>query len=262
MNARKLILFGIALAALVAVPLLTYQRGAGSLRAQNEKIRQQTGRVAEVTREIQGLSNTLARIKQEALSEGQLLELAKLRNEVAQLRRSLAETNQLKRQIQRARIGLEDLSHAKERLENPLALLADELELREARVAQMKSWLEDHPEQKIPELQLLSDQFSIRNAEFPRITDEDFQLWIASQRARAVMRFGGMALKALKQYAQANEGQFPAQVAQLKPYFESPLDEAILERYQIVPAKSLSKDLADAGGDWVMTQKVPHQQGT
>ena len=43
----------------------------------------------------------------------------------------------------------------------------------------------------------------------------------------------------------------------MKPYFVSPIDDAILQRYDIVPTSSLTKFLAEVGGDWVITQKAP-----
>src|SRR5204863_2231902 len=70
-------------------------------------------------------------------------------------------------------------------------------------------------------------------------------------------KFVPMAFKALKQYAQANNGQFPTEISALEPYFAAPIDDAILQRWEIVPAKSLVQFLAEAGGDWVITQKAP-----
>ena len=66
-----------------------------------------------------------------------------------------------------------------------------------------------------------------------------------------------MAYKALQKYAKANNGQFPSDVEQLKPYIDPPVDEAIFQRWQVVPAKSLPKYLAEIGGDWLITQKAP-----
>ena len=40
--------------------------------------------------------------------------------------------------------------------------------------------------------------------------------------------------KALQAYVQANEGQLPTDVSQLKPYFELAVDDATLGRYQMI----------------------------
>jgi hypothetical protein len=45
-------------------------------------------------------------------------------------------------------------------------------------------------------------------------------------------------------------------VDQLEPYLNSPIPDTVLQHYEIVPAKSLVKEL-QPGGDWVITQKAP-----
>ena len=60
---------------------------------------------------------------------------------------------------------------------------------------------------------------------------------------------------ALKIYVQANHGQFPANLAQLQPFFKPPVDGAILQRYEIVPHEKVPE--AHWGGAWVVTQKSP-----
>ena len=49
---------------------------------------------------------------------------------------------------------------------------------------------------------------------------------------------------------------FPPTSPRLKPYFDSPIYDGILERYTILPASSLVSELRP-GGDWVITQKAP-----
>ena len=75
-------------------------------------------------------------------------------------------------------------------------------------------------------------------------------------RANAEMPFHSMMFRALRQYAKENAGQFPTDLSQLKPYFKSPIDDAILQRYEIVPTGSLVTEL-QPGGDWAITQKSP-----
>jgi len=40
--------------------------------------------------------------------------------------------------------------------------------------------------------------------------------------------------KALQKYVQANNGQLPTDILQLKPAFESPVDNVTLGRYQVI----------------------------
>jgi hypothetical protein len=62
--------------------------------------------------------------------------------------------------------------------------------------------------------------------------------------------------QALRRYAKDNRGQFPTDFAQLKFYFDSPIEEEILERWTIVPTSRLVPEL-HPGGDWAVTEKVP-----
>jgi hypothetical protein len=61
---------------------------------------------------------------------------------------------------------------------------------------------------------------------------------------------------ALRKYGVANNGQFPHELSQLSPYFRSPIENSILERYEIVRADSLVSELQQ-GDEWVITQKAP-----
>ncbi len=258
MKMRKLCFLGALFAVAVAVPLLVQHRASVCLSAQQELLRQQTRRAGELAAENDRLSAMVANARSApSLAETQLTELLRLRNEIGQLRRALGETNQLERKIHRMRDGLQDLANEEKTGEKATALLADETELRRERVARLKQWLEENPEEKIPELQFLSEDGWVRSADRPRVTDEEFRGWMSAQRGNAEGKFAHIAFLALKQYARANNGGFPTDLSQLKPYFESPVDYAILQRYEIVPAKSLIKFLAEAGGDWVITQKAP-----
>ena len=51
-------------------------------------------------------------------------------------------------------------------------------------------------------------------------------------------------------------GQMPQQLSDLSPYFRAPLEQDILDRYEIVPATSLVQPL-QVGGDWLITEKTP-----
>ena len=42
---------------------------------------------------------------------------------------------------------------------------------------------------------------------------------------------------ALQKYVRTHNSQFPTDLAQLRPYFKSPVDDAVLERWQIVPSQ-------------------------
>ena len=64
-----------------------------------------------------------------------------------------------------------------------------------------------------------------------------------------------MIQNALKQYMQRNNGQMPTDIVQLKPYFDSPVNDAMLQRWEVASAKTV-KSLG-MGGDVIITQKAP-----
>jgi hypothetical protein len=64
--------------------------------------------------------------------------------------------------------------------------------------------------------------------------------------------------EALKRYLKSNDGKFPADAAQLKPYFEPPMDDAILERYTVLPATDITNmGLTMRQADFLITEKAP-----
>jgi hypothetical protein len=62
-------------------------------------------------------------------------------------------------------------------------------------------------------------------------------------------------MKALQKYLKANNGQFPTDLSQLQPYFDSPVDGAILQRYEIVPANTIPK-AKEMSVSWLIVQKT------
>lgn len=261
MKTRRLAMAVLILAALAA-PWLIQQRATVRLRTNDEKVRQQAEAVARLSSENDRLSKLLAHAKQtQSLSDTQLTELLQLRNAVGQLRGTLKEMDQLRSEIDRIRDALQ--KHAKQRESNasynsPTALLADVMPLRQAWTAELKRWLEQRPEERIPELQFLSEDVWVQQANWQAVTDEEYRGHMSALRGNAEMKFAEMTHQALKQYAHANDGRFPSELSQLTPYYQAAVDDAILQRYTIVPAKSLTFLDGDwKGGEWVVTQKAP-----
>ena len=257
MKRLKFCIVGVLLASSLAVPLLIHRRAAAKQEATNDSLRRHAIRVAALTDENQRLSDGVAQAKiSQSLSGAEMMELLALRNEVGQLRGTLGKMDQLRHEMDRIREAMQDLTKTNEG-GGILTLLEDEKELRQGRVNQLKQWFASRPEEWIPELKLTSEDDWWKSADWQRVTDDDYRGWMSMKRAGAETAFSRLAFDALKQYAQANGGRFPTELAQLKPYFTTPVDDAILERWQIVPAKSLIPFLAEAGGDWVITQKTP-----
>jgi hypothetical protein len=256
----KLLLAIIALAAFaLTVPLIVCSRGSAELRAKNVALHEQIKRLRNELAQTERLSKIVASENSRALSEAELSELLRLRDEAAQLRRSVKEMDRLRRELDRITTAAEDLERKKQTNDyNPLLLLAEEMPLRHARIARLKAWLEDRPEELIPELHFLSERDWIDHATWEHVTDEEYSLYASVLRGTGENRFTRMAYKAVQKYGEANDGQFPTDLFQLQPYFESPIDDAILQRYVIVPASTLTF-LSEGwtGGDWVITQRAP-----
>ena len=213
-------------------------RQAAQLRGQNQTLQQAQSPLAEQLRQLQrerdDATNRLTWLRDElAKGKSNNLELLKLRSEVARLR-----------------VPNSDITKTP----------------ADAREALMKSWLaredklkqvvEQNADKTIPDLKLLSDQDwlnAAREAKFD--TDQDVRHTLANLRHMAENAFAVAASGAVSKYMEANHHQFPTDLTQLQPYFDMPMDDAILQRWGIVPQTAMPNQRM--GGDWVITEKVP-----
>ncbi len=207
-------------------------RQASQLREQNQALQQQQASLAEQVQQLQrerdDATNRLAALQAEntQLKSGQIAtELLKLRSEVARLQNAA----------------------------NDPADGAAKLWL--TRVNQLKQRLEQNPQAKIPELQFVTEQDWLNAARGELNTDADYRRALSMLRSAGEHKVGNMLQKALKGYLQANHDQMPADLAQLQPYLDSPLDDTILQRWEIAPAETV-KSLG-LGGDVIITQRAP-----
>jgi len=237
-NLKTAVITAIIVASVV-VPLLVQHRAQARIREQDEVWQRQTNELARVTADNQRLANLLAQAKNtRPLSDKQLSEVLRARSEVGLLRRNVREMTSAKTA---APLSPEDQ-------------LASLRKIYGAKVDRFKQWLETNPAEKIPELQNVSEETWLDAIE--NLTEDSFALAARTLRANAELRVFDRFSFALRKYAQDNNGQFPTDLSQLKPYFKSPIDDAILQRYEILPASNLVSEL-QPGGDWVITQKAP-----
>jgi len=123
-----------------------------------------------------------------------------------------------------------------------------------ANVSRLKQRLEETPNATIPELQFLTEQDWLKAASGKLDTDVDYRRALASLRSAGENKFASMLQPALSQYVQANNGQFPIDLSQLQPYFTSPVDGAILQRWEITSPKTVPNiGVGEAG---IITQKA------
>jgi len=242
MTATQKLLVAAIVVASVITPVLVQHHARTKLAEQDLALQRQAGRLAELQKENERLANLLAEENSSrSLPGGQFNELLRLRGLVGRLDRDVQELTRLMAS------GPATGSNA----------LATSEEVWSERANQLKQWLEANPAGKIPELQFLTDQNWIESI-YPLTlgSDEECRRAMSTVRANAELRVLDILAGALRNYGKANNGQFPSALSQLSPYFGSPVDDAILERYEIVRADSLVSELQQ-GDDWVITQKAP-----
>jgi RNA polymerase sigma factor (sigma-70 family) len=196
-----------------------------SLQQQYEQLTQQIGPLAA---ENIRLSNMIARANT-SLSERNegSNELLKLRAEVSRLRQEARESAQSKNTDSGA-------------LDDPAMQAA--LKTWATRVTQLKQRLEQMPDKKIPELQLVADKdwFDAVKGVKQLETDDDFRQALSDLRKNVKSEFARLLQQALRSYGQANGGQLPTELSQLKPYFLRPVDDAVLSRYSLLQTGKIS----------------------
>ncbi|MEK7675935.1 MAG: sigma factor-like helix-turn-helix DNA-binding protein, partial [Verrucomicrobiota bacterium] len=242
MTATQKLLVATIVVASVMTPALVQHRAQTKLAEQDSALRRQADQLAELQKENEHLANLLAQAtSSRPLPDGQFNELLRLRGQIGRLNGDVLELTQLKA-----------ASSATES-----NVLAATEKVWSERANQLKQWLEANPGGKIPELQFLTDQDWIESIHpLTLSSDEEHRRAMSTVRANAELRVLDILHGALRQYGQANNGQFPRELSQLSPYFRSPVDEAILNRYEIVRADGLVSQLQH-GEDWVITQKAP-----
>lgn len=240
MTKLKLGIISAVVVAGVATPLVVQHQAQVRLREENGALRQQLDQLNQLAAENQRLSNLVARANNsQSLPNDQLSELLRLRGEVTRLRSGSQELAQLK---------AANAQKQNDPLESAAKALLGKMNLLKQRLEQM-------PDKKIPELQYLDDQTWARIAQTAGLeTDADVRQALSSLRDIAKQFFAPEMGKALGKYTQANNGQLPTDVAQLKPYFDSPVDDATLQRYQILKTGTVSNLQPN---EMVVAEKAP-----
>jgi RNA polymerase sigma factor (sigma-70 family) len=126
------------------------------------------------------------------------------------------------------------------------------------RIGRLKQRLQQTPEAQIPELKLLNEEDWLYAASHKLETDEDYRAAFEDLRARGEGQFLRLAERALRKYLESQHDEFPTELSQLKPYFETAPEDEILGRYQIVPSSNIPITGNPAkAGDYLITLKQP-----
>jgi hypothetical protein len=127
------------------------------------------------------------------------------------------------------------------------------------RVEQLKQYVEQHPEERIPEFQFLTDREWLIEAA-PGDAGADYANATQQLKGQAEGRFALAVQTVLQKYSQANNGQFPTDLSQLQPFCDPSVKDILKQRYEIKPASILPasqvRDL-NIKTDWVIAGKKP-----
>jgi hypothetical protein len=122
------------------------------------------------------------------------------------------------------------------------------------KVNRLKQRLAETPDARIPEMQFLTDQDWLSAANCALDSDMDYRKALASLRAIAQGKFASMLHDALGKYLQANNQQFPTDLSQLQSYFASPVDQDILDRWEITSPSTVPN--VGVGSLGIITEKA------
>ncbi|MCI0744281.1 MAG: sigma-70 family RNA polymerase sigma factor [Verrucomicrobia subdivision 3 bacterium] len=221
--------------------------GVGMYEARQASVAR--AQIGTLQRQQTSLTEQLARERDEAAGQ-----LAALRDNRERLNRDTTELLKLRGEVTRLRADSQELARLKASNTNDQTL--SEAVVWKNRVNQLKQYLEQSPTAKIPELQLVTEQDWLNAAKGNLNTEADYRRALSALRASAENKFITTLLQpALKEYGRANNGQFPADLSQLQPYFKSSVDAAILQRWEVAPAATVKA--LGMGGDVIITQKAP-----
>ena len=230
MTALQKTIVGAALVAAVGTGIFE-EHQASRLHNQVQTLQQQQTSQAEQIRQLQierdDATNRLAVVLAENAglkSNPNETELLKLREEVTQL---------------------------KNEADDPTEQAARALMVK---VKELKQRLDETPDAKIPELQFLTDQDWINAANGRLDNDAAYRRALSTLRKAAEGKFAAMLNRAVIGYIKNSGGHMPTDLAQLQPYFDSPVNDTILQRWEIAPANAVPG--LGMGGNAIITQKA------
>jgi len=111
------------------------------------------------------------------------------------------------------------------------------------RAAKLKEGIGGMADKTIPELQFLRERDWLDVvADFDKLeTDEDYRKALRALRDKGKGLAGDKFRGALKKFAEANDGALPASLEELTPYFDEPMDPAVVARYQLTRSGRLAE---------------------
>jgi RNA polymerase sigma factor (sigma-70 family) len=180
-------------------------------------------------------------------------QLAALRAENNELKNSPKDLQRLRAEARKLRESTAELARTKNN-SNDDSSMTEAVRWKQ-RVDLLKQRVEQNPDVAIPEMKLLTEKDWLDAAKGDLNTDKDFRNALSTLRNSAESKIVNNMQMALTKYIEANS-HFPTSLAQLQPYSKDPIDDAVLQRWTIVPARKIPS--LGMGGDWIITQaQVP-----
>ena len=220
----KLKMAGIAvIIAGMSVPMVIQHRTNQELQARNAEL---TGKTEVLASEIEPLKKENARlaamVAQSSRARERSDEVYKLRDEVTRLRAD-------------SRVRSDDSL-------NPILKSLGE------RAAKLKEGVGRMSDKTIPELQFLREKDWLDAVAIVEKleTDDEYRKALRALRDRGKHLAGEKFRGALQKFAEANDGMMPASLEALQPYFDAPVDPAVIARYQLTQT---SGRLAEMGNE-------------
>jgi RNA polymerase sigma factor (sigma-70 family) len=230
-----------ATVAVLAGAGLYENRHAARLREQVQTLQQQQASLSEQFQQLQRERDEASR------------QLAAMREDNDRLNRNPAELQKLRGEVAALRQTVRERS-----------TIETTARTWEARIALLKQRFDQMPDKRIPEMAFLTDKdwaAATRNANME--TTDGMRQAMSDLRSAAKGNFLNAMRDAFRKYASAanggsllndaalarlinaNSGLLPTELAQLKPYFDAPVDDAMLQRYQYLPPTKLHDNLSD-----------------
>jgi RNA polymerase sigma factor (sigma-70 family) len=221
---------------------------ASDSRSQLQTLQQQQGPLAEqieqLTRERDAAASKLAALQND---------LAGLQSDYARLRRDAAELAMLRGEVTRLRALEQQMGQSKASPAVRDDPFTQSVLAMTQRAGELNGHLQRMPDKKIPELQLLTENDWLSVAKDVSLQSEtEVRQALSELRNVAKHKFATYALQAVDKFIGANNGQMPTDVSQLKPYFEVPVEDAMLERYQVLQPGD-GRSLQD---NWVLSERT------
>jgi RNA polymerase sigma factor (sigma-70 family) len=219
-------------------------RQAARLRDQVQTLQQQQAPLAEQIQRLQ-------RERDESIQR-----LATIRDDNERLNRNSAEMLKLRGEVAKLRNDSQELATLKAGYSND-PVFSEAIAWRK-RVNLLKQHFDQNPGDRIPEMQSLDELHWLEAAKISELSEvvgvaraqkDDARYDALGSAVGAIKEvaketFANKMVNALRKFIEANAGELPTQVTQLKPYFIGPVGDDVLERYEMLHSGNV-KDVAE-----------------